>query len=502
MIGANLLVATSLVGSAAVYGYVRLRLDSIRTLAAPHLSRTVGGADSAGGLSPENILLIGNQSRAHITPAEAQHFGSAQAFAGSLSDVIMILHVDPAKNTASLLSIPRDLFLPMPPGSPVGAFQKIDAALNDGKNGPDNLIHAITSDLGIPINHFVELEFDGFQGTVDALGGISMYFPEPLYDRSSGLWVASPGCIHLNGTAALALVRARHLQYDPPGDTGPRAGWPYDPESDLSRIVRDHTFLRVLATTAKSRGLTNPLTLNAFLGAVINQITVDSGLKSQLITVASHYRHLNPDSIPELTLPVTTVGGAYGYRYAGANIGDVDFPVQPADNQVIAQWDGGALPAPKPPTQVSVFNLAGTYNLASRTANALDAVGVAAVVGGNRPAPATTTETFVDYPPGGLAQALYVFRYLNGAVMLHQVPTLPPGAVEVEAGSLLAVSPPASAAVPSGSAVPTTTAGHPAQAPPTTLAAPTPGGEKPSSAADQNQPWDPTPCPVKAPPTR
>ena len=501
-------MATSLVGAVAVYGYVRYRLDSIRTLAAPHLSKTVAGADSAGGLQPENILLIGNQSRANISPSEAQNFGSPQALSGSLSDVIMIMHLDPAKNTASLLSIPRDLFVPMPPGSPVGPYQKIDAALNDGKNGPDNLIQAITTDFGIPINHFVELEFDGFQNTVNALGGISEYFPEPLYDKQSGLSINNPGCVHLNGAAALALVRARHLQYDPPGDNATRANWPYDPESDLSRIVRDHTFLRVLATTAKSQGLTNPLTLNAFLGAVINQITVDNGLKSQLITVASHYRHLNPGAIPELTLPITTVGGASGYRYAGANIGDVDFPVQPADNQVIAQWDGAALPAPIPPTRVDVFNLAGSYNLASRTTAALNADGVAAVVGGNKPVPASTTETLVDYPPGGLAQALYVDRYLTGALMLRQNPTIPLGTVDVEAGSLLTVIPPAStsaggsAGSAPGSGSATTVAGQAVTAPPSTVPAPTPGGEKPSSASDQVQPWDPTACPPKPASTR
>ena len=491
-------VATCLVISGALYGYVRFKLDSIRTLSAPHLSKTVSGADGAGGLQPENILLIGNQSRADISRSEAQNFGSPTALSGSLSDVIMILHLDPAKNTASLLSIPRDLFVPMPPGSPVGSYQKIDAALNDGKKGPDNLIQAITTDFGIPINHFVELEFDGFQSTVNALGGISVYFPEPLFDRQSGLWVAAPGCTHLNGAAALALVRARHLQYDPPGDTAPRTSWPYDPESDLSRIVRDHTFLRVLASTAKSQGLTNPITLNSFLGAIINQITIDPGLKSQLIAVASHYRHLNPDGIPEMTLPVTTVGGAYGYRYNGANIGDVDFPVQPADNQVISQWDGSAFPKPNPPSQVDVYNLAGGYNLATKTASALRADGLATTIGGNRPVPASATETFVDYPAGGLARALYVANYLTGAVMLHQDPALPPGTVNVEAGSLLAVVQPI-VATGTASGGPSTTVAR-STAPtttPTTLSVPTPGGQKPSAASDQNQPWDPTPCPAK-----
>ena len=59
----------------------------------------------------------------------------------------------------------------MPAGSPVGPYQKIDAALNDGAQGPDNLIEAITDDLGIPINHYIELNFDGFEQTVNAIYG-------------------------------------------------------------------------------------------------------------------------------------------------------------------------------------------------------------------------------------------------------------------------------------------------------------------------------------------
>jgi hypothetical protein len=110
------------------------------------------------------------------------------------------------------------------------------------------------------------------------------------------------------------------------------------------------------------------------------------GLKDQLISLATHYRHLNPSTgpettlpettLPETTLPVTQVGGAHGYYFGGAAIGDVEFPVQPADNQVIAAWDGSALPTPTAPASVVVDNLAGTYHLAASTAAALTAAGL------------------------------------------------------------------------------------------------------------------------------
>jgi LCP family protein required for cell wall assembly len=492
-------VVSLLIGAGAVWAYVHYRLDSIHTVAAPHLTKSVPlPAQKADGLAPENILLIGNQTRAGITnPTEIQEFGSPQQLSGSLSDVIMILHLDPKTDTASILSIPRDLFVPMPAGSAVGPYEKIDAALNDGAHGPDNLIQAITDDLGIPINHFIELTFDGLQGVVNSLGGINLDFPERLYDQQSNLNITAVGCQHVNGTEALALVRSRHLQYDPPGNNSAPPDWPFDPESDLARIARDHTFLRVLAATAISDGFTNPIKANDFIGAVINDIVIDPGLRGQLISLATHYRKINPAAVPEVTLPITTVNS---YHYAGSNIGDVDFPVQPLDNQVIAQWDGSALPTPAPPTSVQVYNLAGSYNLATNTAAALRANGFNATIGGDKPVPGSPTETLLYYPSAALPQALDVLSHLHGAVMLQVDPVLPAGTVEVDAGSLL------SAAAPAGP--PPTT---PASAPPATTTAtattgsgtattsattvPTPEGESPSSSHDQLHPWDPIACP-------
>jgi LCP family protein required for cell wall assembly len=508
LVAVNLLVAVCLVAVGTVYGYVRYRLDSIRTVPAPHLTPTGRGrsavADSAGGLPEENILLIGNETRAGLTdPSEIARFGSPTQLSGSLSDVIMILHLDPAKDTASILSIPRDLFVPMPPGTPAGSYQKIDAALNDGAAGADNLIQTITNDLGIPINHYVELNFDGFQNTVNALGGINVQFPEPLFDLQSGLYIPTAGCIHLNGSQALALVRSRHLQYDPPGNHANRAYWPFDPESDLSRIVRDHTFLRVVAATAESNGLTNPLKANAFLGAIINQITIDPGLKGQLISLATHYRHLNPAAIPETTLPVTQVGGASGYQYNRSNIGDVDFPVQPSDNQVIAAWDANALPAPAAPSVVNVVNISPVVHAGANMATALRAEGLNVMNTTTGVVPALTSETLVKYGPGNLAQAVAVVDHLSGAVMLQQQQSIPLGTIEVDVGSTVAVpgAAPVAASTASGgtatSVAPSPTTSGPGTSPATTTpAVPTPHGQAPSASADVNQPWDPQPCGV------
>ncbi len=511
LIGANVLAALAIITVAGGYAYTRWRLDSIHTVAAPHLtpthSTTINGKpDTAAGLPAENILLIGNETRAGLNPNETQ-FGNPQLLSGALSDVIMILHLDPVTRQAAILSIPRDLFLPMPPNSPVGPYQKIDAALNDGVNGPDNLIQAITDDLGIPINHYIELNFDGFQATVNAIGGINVDFPEPVFDAESNLNITTTGCLHLNGTQALALVRSRHLQYDPPGvSVDAKADWPYDPESDLSRIVRDHTFLRILASTAESKGLSNPLTANALIGAVINQITIDPGLKGQLLSLISNYHNLNPATAPETTLPVTSVNN---YSYNGADIGDIDLPVQPLDDQVIANWDGTALPAPVAPTAVEVSNIAGVYNLATTTAAGLSANGLHVSGIGDGTVPAEPTETLIHYSPGQVGQALAVMAKLSGAVMLQSDASVAPGTVVVDVGSLTAVNPPptatATAPLPTASGISSATTGGTSSAttggttapstPATTVTTvPTPDGQTPSSSADVLTPWDPRPC--------
>jgi LCP family protein required for cell wall assembly len=426
LVAFNILAALALITVGSAYGYARWRLDSIRTIAAPHLSVVAPTAHKSDGLTAENILLIGNETRAGLTnPTEIQQFGSPQIYSGSLSDVIMILHLDPARNTASILSIPRDLFVPMPPGSPVGPYQKIDAALNDGAKGPDNLIQTITDDFGIAINHYIELNFDGFQQTVNAIGGINVDFPEPLFDGTSLLNIPTTGCQHLNGTQALI----------------------------------------------------------------------------------THYRHLNPNAVPETTLPVTQVGGASGYYYAGAAIGDVDFPVQPADSRVIAAWDQSSVPAPVAPASVTVRNITNTYRLAAQAGSALAADGLHVVTTTSATIPAATTETLIHYHPGQVADALAVMSHLSGAVMLQSDATIPAGSVTVDAGSLLTVAAsPAAAATAPATTTPATTVAAPTTtpttrtAPSTTVprsatAGPTPGGQTPSSSSDQLQPWDPRPCP-------
>ena len=373
----------------------------------------------------------------------------------------------------------------------------MDAALNNGADGPDNLVNAIQEDLGIPINHFIELNFNGFINSVNALGGINVYFPDPVFDDESQLYIGTPGCHHLNGVEALALVRARHLQYEPKGTNEPEYDWPYDPESDLARIVRTHTFMKIVAQTAKAKGLTDPILAANFISAILAQITVDPGLKGQMLSLVIQYRDLDVSGVPESTLPTSPVND---YYYGGYGIGDVLFPVQPADNNAIKKWDSQALPAPSAPKAVGVVSITGSYQAALDAGHSLATDGLKVTSESAGTVPADTSETLVLYHPGQVALALDVMKYLSGAVMMQVTPSIVPGTIQVDLGSSVNVTTtlphPATSAstapsTASSSSAPSTT---PKKSPVVATTVPTPGGYTPSSASDQQEPWDPRAC--------
>ncbi len=194
----------------------------------------------------------------------------SQGVNGVNSDVIMILHTDPVHHHLALLSIPRDLFIPN--ARSTGA-NKIDAGLDQGMS---QVVAAIEQDFAIPIQHAVSLNFDQFANIVNALGGIDMAFPMSVFDAESGLNVKAAACVHLNGTQALQVVRARHLQYDASGTRSADARyWPQESLSDLARIRRDHEFLRVLASAVAKRGLSDPITDVDLINSVKADLTFD-----------------------------------------------------------------------------------------------------------------------------------------------------------------------------------------------------------------------------------
>jgi LCP family protein required for cell wall assembly len=440
-VGVVVAVVVVVIAGSAI-GYVEYRNHQIHRI-------KVGDLVAQPPSGVENIVLVGSTSRCALKQQNKAFGLCSEGVTGVNSDVVMILHLDPNNKTAAILSIPRDLFVP---NARQDGANKIDAALVEG---PQQLVSAIEDDFGIPIHHYVELNFDSFQGVVNALGGIKMYFPEPVFDAYSGLNVPTRGCRTLNGYQALQVVRARHLVYKGPGVTSNNhADWTPDPESDLSRIRRDHEFLRVLAAAVDKRGLGNPVTDNDLLGAVAPQLQVDSSFSlGSMFGIVTTFHGINTQKAPQNTLPVIVLS-SLNYYYQGYDYGNVELTSQPNDLQAITSFlgvgtdsdtmTGKPLPSPGSVT-VSVLNGTGQTGQAAQTASALQALGFNTVGQGDSPSTGSLSETTVYYASSShLAQAEQVLHSLSGAVTLGMGPTANGADVTVVTGSNFSVNAPAS----------------------------------------------------------
>ncbi|MBF6557450.1 MAG: LCP family protein [Acidimicrobiales bacterium] len=453
------------------------------------------GADAG----TENILMVGSTDRCALSVQNAAYGLCSQGVNGVNSDVVMILHLDPAKHTVSILSIPRDLFVP---NARTTGANKIDAGLYQG---PSQLVASINENLGIPIQHYVVLNFDTFANVVNALGGVKMYFPVPVYDAYSGLKQLTPGCVSLDGLHALQVVRARHLQYKGAGVTTSLPDyWPKENLSDLARIRRSHEFLRVLASAVAKQGLGNPITDEQLVRGVAPQLSVDRQFSStDMVDLVLNFHSVNVNSAPQLTLPVQ-VDQFGSYTYKSGDYGSVEFPSITEDQQVIDQFlgvdattdtmTGHKLPSPST-VSVSVLNGTGTYNQATTTSNALQALGFRIAGVGDTPSVGAQSETVVYYAtktPVAQAAAQAVAHSLSGAVVTALGPTSNGADVTVVTGSQFAINAPAPAV---GTATTATAAATPATtSTPTTTASSSGAFQPPTAAVSPLQPWDPRSC--------
>jgi LCP family protein required for cell wall assembly len=406
----------------------------------------------------ENILLIGSTDRCALKVQNAAYGYCSTANSGVNSDIVMILHLVPATHTVSLLSIPRDTFVP---NSRIIGANKIDAALYEG---PSQLVTAIEEDFAIPINNYVELNFDTFADVVNALGGVKMEFPIPIFDAYSGLNIPRSGCYALDGYHALQVVRARHLQIQPnPSNHDPQS-WPYEALSDIARIRRTHEFLRVLAAKVASRGLGNPIVDQSILSSVLPDLTVDSGFsESKMASLAENFAHTSISNVPQFTYPVSDVeSGADGLLYQGYSYGDVVFPVQPNGLQAVNTIFGikpgynsftdKLLPSPSS-IKLTVENGTGITNQAAEVANPLRAKGYDVLSTGDVTPDGPVSETTVWYggpppPKSGnwnspaQAAAQSVLDQLQGPAILGYDPSMVTAgaSVTVQTGDGLTIS--------------------------------------------------------------
>lgn len=486
----------------------------------------------------ENILMVGSTDRCALSVQNPAYGLCSQGVNGVNSDVMMILHADPAHHRLALLSIPRDLFVPN--ARSTGPY-KIDAGLYQGIS---QVVASIEEDFGIPIQHAISLNFDQFANIVQALGGINMSFPVSVFDWaptgggvdgdepvSSGLNEKAAACVHLNGTEALQVVRARHLRYETsqsnPDDP---YSWKPEAESDLARIRRDHEFLRILATAVAKKGLGNPVSDLDLINSVKADVTFDQTWSvNDMVGLVLDFHSVDINAVPQLTLPVQVVsdpedGG--GLVYDGSHYGDVEFPAETQDLAAMQQLLGiGAStdsmtgnPLPSPSTvSVSVVNGTGASDQAADTASALGALGYHVVGVGDSPPAGDVTETYVYYgsrDPATEAAAQSVSRSMSGAVIMGYDPAMVAEGAEVTVltGSQFSVNTPSAPATTTTSSkvrasavntksATTTTSTTTANSVPQASGAASGNIAAPNPSSTGLAQWDPQACPPGAVPT-
>jgi len=331
-LGIVVVLLVCVVGSG--YAYLRYEWSKVQKIACTSC------AVVTSSIAPFNVLIVGSDSRAGNAGQAAKSFGTASQVGGQRSDTIKILHVDPQAGTAELLSIPRDTWVEMsglPENSGLTGAQKINTAFNDG---PVPLVDTIQNTFGIPINHFVVIDFQGLIDAVGSVGGVNMDVPFPVRDNddgnnNSGLDITTTGCQTLNGNQVLALARSRYFEYDDPAE----GGWNYDPTSDLGRIQRQNLIIDALISKVESTY--NPLTLRSFLDSVVHDISVDQNLSlGEIYDLADRYHAFSSSSLHTLTLPTVSEQN-YG--------GDIQVVEQPEAQQMLTQFLGTAPNTPSTP---------------------------------------------------------------------------------------------------------------------------------------------------------
>jgi len=367
---------------------------------------------------PQNYLIVGSDSRAPATEVPDGGSKVAGPVEGKRSDTILVVRIDPDEQKAKMLSLPRDLWVTL---ADTGEHQRINAAFNHGEQA---LVDTITAELDIPINHFLEVDFNGFQGLVQAVDGVPMYFDRAMRDTHSGLEVLHPGCVTLDPTQALAFARSRHLEYMDDGE------WETDPTGDLGRISRQQLFMRRSIGRAVERGLRNPLTLKRLVDVGAKNVSVDDELSVRsLMALGRRFAEFDAERLETFTLPVDpdrTDGGADILRLREAEAEPVlTLFRDPPTTEAPGTSDGTAALAPTA-TPVQVLNGSGINGQAKQASQWLEQVGFTVGRTGNASEDGLDDRetTLIRHGPDGRGQADLLASRLVGGATIEKDPSL------------------------------------------------------------------------------
>jgi LCP family protein required for cell wall assembly len=255
---------------------------------------------------PVNILIMGSDDR----DAPGNRIDDLTG-TGKRSDTTILLHLSGDRQRAYGVSIPRDSVVDRPScldtdGTPVSA--PAHAVLwNDAFDigGAGCTARQFEQLTGVPIDHYVVVDFASFEGMVDALGGVEVCIPEPIVDPGHGIDLPA-GTRTLTGRTALNYVRARYTVGD---------------GSDLSREKRQQAFVASMVHDVLSADtLADPFAVTRFLDSATTSLTLDQDLGSlrKLGALGYEFRHIGLDRIQFLTTPTQPYAGTMQVEWAPA----------------------------------------------------------------------------------------------------------------------------------------------------------------------------------------
>ena len=279
------LVALIVVAGVAVYFSVSSKLTKADVLTPTSLT-------SAG----TNWLITGSDSRAGLTKQEENQLALGHDISGSRSDTIMLLHVPSNGTPPTLVSFPRDSYVPIPGHG----YNKLNAAFDFG--GPRLLVQTVQNVTGLPIDHYMGIGFGGLVNVVNDVGGVQMCLKAPMKDPKAGLNLKA-GCQTLNGDQALGFVRTRAFA-----------------EGDLQREQDQRILIKGILSKMTSAGtLANPFAIVPAANGAASAITVDQGTGlSSLVSVAFALRNPVTTTVPFGYFENTSAGSVVVWNHTAA----------------------------------------------------------------------------------------------------------------------------------------------------------------------------------------
>lgn len=214
-----------------------------------------------------NFLVVGSDSRAGADPNDPDfaNVGGEGDVQGRRSDTLIVVNVEKSTGIISLMSVPRDLWVT------IGDSENTERINVAYREGAAVVVRTINRALGIPIHHYLEIDFQGFKQLVDAVGGVTVCVEHPTRDRNTGLYIR-PGCKNLDGVDSLAYARSRFFEEKVDGQ------WRMDGTSDIGRGKRQRLFTALLMQTAVNRTLSDPFRAGAVMRGATSALLVDERL--------------------------------------------------------------------------------------------------------------------------------------------------------------------------------------------------------------------------------